>query len=259
MEALSAVGLALLPMVLLVSIRVAVALISFPAPFSEVAPPQVRAALGVLIALAVSVSRTEIPVALELQPLTLIRGALGEVAVGLVIGLTVRVTLAAVETAGSLAGTAMGLGFATTVDPLRGEEVLPTTQLLGALGGLVFFTIRGHHAVLAALGATLDLAPPGAALEAVMHGGVLAIGGDIVAHGLRIAAPVIATMFIVQLGTALVARSAPRVQVFSLTFAVATSVGLLTLGAAAPSIIASVAETIERLPASLATSIGVGR
>jgi flagellar biosynthetic protein FliR len=255
-EALTALGLGLLPMVLLVSIRVGIALIAFPAPFSEVAPPQVRAALGLLIALAISVSRTEIPAALELAPLTLIRGALGEVAVGLVIGLTVRVTLAAVETAGSLAGTAMGLGFATTVDPLRGEEVLPTTSLLGALGGLVFFALRGHHAVLAALGATLDIAPPGAALDAVMHEGVLRIGGDVVAHGLRIAAPVIATMFIVQLGTALVARSAPRVQVFSLTFAVATSVGLLTLSAAAPSIIASIAETVEGLPAALATSLG---
>jgi len=256
MDALSAVGLTMLPMVLLVSIRVGVALASFPAPFSDLAPMQVRAALGMLIALAVSVSRTEIPTALELVPMTLIRGALGEVAVGLVIGLTVRVTLAAVETAGSLAGTAMGLGFATTVDPLRGEEVLPTTQLLGALGGLVFFAIRGHHAVLAALGATLDVAPPGAALDAVMHEGVLRIGAEVMAHGLRIAAPVVATMFIVQLGTALVARSAPRVQVFSLTFAVATSVGMLTLGAAAPSIIASMAETIEKLPAALATSLG---
>ena len=256
MDALSAVGLALLPMVLLVSIRVGVALTSLPAPFGDVAPPQVRAALGVLVALAISVSRTGIPVALELTPLSVIRGALGEVAVGLVIGLTVRVTLAAVDTAGSLAGTAMGLGFASTVDPLRGEDVLPTTSLLGALGGLVFFTLHGHHAVLAALGATLDIAPPGAALDVVLHDSVLRIGADVVAQGLRIAAPVMATMFIVQLGAALVARSAPRVQVFSLMFAVAISVGLLTLSAAAPSIVASIADTVQRLPGSLATSLG---
>ncbi len=256
MEALSAVGLALLPLVLLVSIRVGVALASLPAPFGDVAPPQVRAALGVLVAFAISVSRSGTIAVPELTPFSLISGALGEVAVGLVIGLTVRVTLAAVDTAGSFAGTAMGLGFATTLDPLRGEEVLPTTSLLGALGGLVFFTLHGHHAVLAALGATLDIAPPGAALDAVLHDGVLRIGADVVAHGLRIAAPVIATMFIVQLGTALVARSAPRVQIFSLTFAVATSVGLLALSAAAPSIIAAIAETVQRLPESLAASLG---
>ncbi len=256
MEALSTLGLALLPTVMLVSLRVGVALVSFPAPFSDLAPAQVRVALSLLIALAISVSRAGHGPELDLETMTLVRGALGEVAVGLVIGLTVRATLAAVETAGSLAGTAMGLSFATSVDPLRGEEVLPTTRLLGALAGLVFFSIQGHHAVFAALGASLDVAPPGAALAVLAHDGVLRVGTDIVAQGLRIAAPVIATMFIVQLGAALVARSAPRVQVFSLTFAVATSVGLLSLSAAGPTILSSIGETMAAMPTQLVTALG---
>ena len=37
MEALSTLGLALLPSVMLVSLRVGVALVSFPAPFSDLA------------------------------------------------------------------------------------------------------------------------------------------------------------------------------------------------------------------------------
>ena len=256
MEALTSLGLSLLPAVLLVSLRVGVALASFPAPFSEGAPTQVRAALGLLVALAVTVSRAPTLPAIELETLALMRGALGEVAVGLVIGLTVRAALAAVETAGSLAGTAMGLSFATSIDPLRGEEVLPTTRLLGALGALVFFSIQGHHAVFAALAATLDVAPPGAALPAIAQAGVLGVGTDIVAHGLRIAAPVLAAMFIVQLGAALVARSAPRVQVFSLTFALASSVGMLALSAAGPTILSSIGETMAGLPGELATALG---
>ena len=54
MEALSTLGLALLPTVMLVSLRVGVALVSFPAPFSDLAPAQVRVALSLLIALAIS-------------------------------------------------------------------------------------------------------------------------------------------------------------------------------------------------------------
>ena len=46
MEVLTSLGLSLLPAVILVSLRVGVALVSFPAPFSDGAPVQVRAALG---------------------------------------------------------------------------------------------------------------------------------------------------------------------------------------------------------------------
>ena len=51
----------------------------------------------------------------------MLRFAVLEFLVGAVIGLTVRVTLAACETAGTLAGNAMGLGFSAMVDPATGN------------------------------------------------------------------------------------------------------------------------------------------
>ena len=42
--------------------------------------------------------------------------------------------MAAAEAAGSIAGQAMGLGFAGSVDPTHGESVLPTAYLLDSLG-----------------------------------------------------------------------------------------------------------------------------
>ncbi len=49
----------LLPYVMLVSLRVSVALAILPAPLGSVAPTQVRAALGVILAIALRLPRLE--------------------------------------------------------------------------------------------------------------------------------------------------------------------------------------------------------
>jgi len=246
----------LTPLVLLLSLRVAVALAAMPAPFGDLAPVRIRAALGVLIALALAVPNAELGGAVGLDTFSILRASVGEALIGLVIGLTVRVTLAAAEIAGTIAGNAMGLGFATTVDPMYGEAALPTTRLMSALAALVFFSLHGHHVVLVALAGSLRVAPPGDIGGAVLHDGVVRLGASMVSQGLRIAAPVVASMFIVQLGTALVARSAPRVQIFALSFGIAVAAGTLALFVAAPSIVAALTEQVQHLPVALEASLG---
>ena len=77
------------------------------------------------------------------------------------------------------------------------------------------------------------------------------VSRDMISHALRIAAPVVATMFIVQLGTGLASRAAPRVQIFAMSFAIATAAGLLTLYIAASSVATAVAVQLQRLPSEL--------
>jgi flagellar biosynthetic protein FliR len=266
MDALLALGLSCLPQVLLVSLRAGTALALLPVPFGDVAPVQVRAALSVMLALCAALPSAAgedgvacgqaLALTIAQSPAALLPTALGEVAVGLVIGLTVRVTLAAVETAGALAGVSMGLGFASSIDPTLGEEVLPPQRIVTGLGTLAFFVFRGHHAVVGALAATARTAPPGRGLVVLDVVDAPRLGADVVAQGLRIAAPVVATMFLVQTGVALVARSAPRVQVFGLTFGVATAVGMLVLGSSAPAVVQAVADHVGGIGARLVGALG---
>lgn len=246
----------LVPLILLVSLRIGVVLAAMPAPFGDLAPVTIRAALGVLLAFAVAIPNVDNPVAIDLELFALAKAGLGEVIVGLVIGLTVRVTLAAASVAGAFAGFSMGLGFAQSLDPALGEMSTPVARLLTSFAVLIFLLLQGHHVVLRALVSSLHIAPPGDAFGAIAHAGVIDIGSDMLAHGLRIAAPVVATMFIVQLGTGLVSRAAPRVHIFSLSFAVAASAGMLTLYIAAPSVATAIAVEIERLPQELVAALG---
>lgn len=244
-----------LPFFFLVFLRVGVMLASLPAPFGSGAPAPVRVALAFFLAVAVCTPRWGHAPVVPLAPLPLGAAALGEALVGAVIGLTVRVTLAAAEVAGNVVSLSMGQGFAGTVDPAFGEQMLPVGRLLGALAILLFFALSGHHAMLSALAFSLGHAPVGEALGRVVHGGLVGTGADLVAQGLRIASPIVGAMFIVQLGMGLVARSAPRVQVFALTFAITSAVGGLVLFAAAPTVAAALAAHLADLPALLRAAL----
>jgi flagellar biosynthetic protein FliR len=239
--------------VALVGIRVGVAIVTLPAPFGDVSPGAVRVALSLFVAFALGLAMPAVDVAPD--AVAFARAAVGEAAVGALLGLTVRAAIAAAEVAGGLCGLSMGLGFASTVDPALGEEILPTTRLVVLFAALLFFATGGHHAVLGALGASLQVAPPGQVGRIALGPAALRLGAQSVAHGLQIAAPVVATMFLVNAGIALVSRAAPQLHVFVLSMGLAAAVGLVTLAASAPSLSHAIGAQMARLPESLAAGL----
>ena len=240
------------PVFLLASLRVALTFAALPAPFGGVTPLRIRTALSLVTTAALVLPQLDRLPNLPLQPTILLQAAIYELFIGGVIGLTVRVTLAAAEVAGGIAGQSMGLGFAGSVDPTHGESILPTTHILESLGTLIFFSFNGHHLVLAALGASFRAAPIGVAPDAAWGLSVANLGAELVARGLQIAAPVVATMFIVQLGTAFVSRTAPRVHLFAFAFSVSIAAGMVVLWVAAPAVCTAIAVQIKHLPDALA-------
>ena len=124
------------------------------------------------------------------------------------------------------------------------------------LAVLTFFAARGHHAVIAALAESLVLVPPGAGVSDVVRAHGLELGTGLVAAGLRIASPVLGTMLVVQLAIAITSRAAPRLQVFSISFALAASVGLLTLVVSMTAISEAITHEVNTLPAALLEILG---
>lgn len=240
-----------IPYVMLVSVRVGVALAALPAPFGSVAPTQVRALLGLFLAAAIAIPHAGAFDTVVLDPLWLAGAALGETLVGAAIGLTARLCLAATEAAGEIVSGSMGLGFAQTVDPTSGTEASVVTRLLTQIAVLAFFAFSGHHAIIAGLARSIDVAPPGAAWNGGIAISALDVARDLVVTGLRIASPVMGTMLVVQLGVALTSRAAPRLQVFSISFAIAASVGLLTLFVAIPAMSEAIATQAREIPARI--------
>jgi flagellar biosynthetic protein FliR len=240
-----------IPLFILGSIRITLTFAGMPAPFSAVAPMQLRTALSLLIALIVLIPQLPTLQLVPLEPIALAKAAVFELFIGMVLGMTVRVTMAAAAVAGAILGQAMGLGFGGMIDPNFGESVVPTAFLLEAIAGLVFFSLGCHHVLLSGIAASFQAAPIGAPLSDAWRGSALWIGADLVGRGVQIASPVLASLYIVQVWTAFVSRAAPRVHLFAFAFSISVGAGLLLLWASAPAVCMAVIRYVQHLPDTL--------
>src|SRR3954452_17434806 len=62
-----------------------------------------------------------------------------EIVIGIVLGATARVTLAALQVAGAVIAQQLGLGFVTSVDPTQGQQGVLVGNFLTMLGVTLLF------------------------------------------------------------------------------------------------------------------------
>src|SRR5437660_12203810 len=88
--------------------------------------------------------------------------ALGqELLIGVVLGLTARLTISALQVAGSVIAQQLGLGFVTAIDPSQGQQGLILGNFLTILGLTLLFATDTHHLVIAALNDSYAIYAPG--------------------------------------------------------------------------------------------------
>jgi flagellar biosynthetic protein FliR len=156
----------------------------------------------------------------------------GEVLLGLALGFVGRMAFAAVEMAGRIMTTEIGLSANPGLGvPEPANE--PLAALVSTFAIVLFFVFGGHLMMLSALARTFTLAPTG-------HPGLSPAAGDMlvreVSHmlelGVRIAAPFIAMNFLVTLAFSALGRVVPKMSVFIISFSVRVIAGFTLLGTA---------------------------
>ena len=83
------------------------------------------------------------------------------VAVGLLMGMAVRLIFYALEMAGQIMATEIGLMMSTSLDPVSRAETSPVTTALSYLGIVIFFASGAHHLMLLAFRAELRVGAGG--------------------------------------------------------------------------------------------------
>ena len=155
---------------------------------------------------------------------------LGEIILGLVLALLVNFLFAAVQTGGQIIGFQMGFAMINVVDPVTGVSEAITAHFLYMVVMLVFLVLNGPLYLMTALGKSFELVPPGGLLltPELTHE-VLAFSEQIFLLAIKIAAPVMAALFMVDLSLALITKAAPQMNVLLVGFPVKIAVGFLFL------------------------------
>lgn len=210
-----------------------VSLVLFLLPFfgGTGIPKTVKAALCIVLSLAIY-PRLSFPGGLfPGHPLNLAIMLLGELVLGMVLGLVVHFVFAAIRTGGQLVGFQMGFAMVNVVDPDTGASEAVTAHFLYMIALLTFLTLDGHLYLLRALTLSFNIVPPGGLLiSSGLTESVLEMSGVLFTLAVRIAAPVMAALFLVDLALALVGRAAPQMNILMLGFPVKISVGFFFLG-----------------------------
>lgn len=216
-------------------------------------PVAVKIGLTVLIAIGLLPS---VGVPRGLPELTLSVVVAREAVIGLSIGFAVRALIAGAEFAGHLSGQQIGFSYGATIDPQSGVRNNMLATLYGSLATLGFLAINGHHAVLRALAQSYGALPMGAGqLDASIVSSVRDILGLVFIVGVRLAAPVIVTMLIVELVVGLISRASPALNFMVIGYPLRLIVGLALLAAIVgtiPAVTNSLIDTVTLTGATLA-------
>lgn len=191
-------------------------------------PMRVRTLLAFVLTVAI------VPVLPAAPPVALLSGEgllvlLQQIAIGAVLGFSLRIVVAIVEFAGQFLSMQMGLSFATMFDPINGAQTPVVSQFLVLTTTLILFAFNGHHLVITALSQSFIDVPVGPVLTAPGFAAVAHWGGTIFTTGLHIALPVTAALLATNLTIGMMSRAAPQLNIFAVGFPLTLGAGFLVL------------------------------
>lgn len=216
-------------------------------------PAPAKVGLTVLISVGLLPS---VGVPVNLPDLSLALVVAREAVIGLSLGFALRALIAGAEFAGHLSGQQIGFSYGATIDPQSGVRNNMLATLYGSLATLGFLAINGHHAVLRALAQSYSALPMGAGhLDPSLVSSVRDILGLVFVVAVRLAAPVIVVLTIVELIVGLISRASPSLNYMVIGYPIRIIVGLALLAALVPvipSVTNSLLETVLMTGAHMA-------
>ena len=178
---------------------------------------------GAFMAPVIGVPRT-------IEPGMFLSVVLREVLIGFGLAMAVRLLQAGAELGGYLTGFQMGLSYAALVDPQSGVRNNILAALYGSIAIMVFLLTNAHHEVLRALATSYEALPIGAgSVDTEMADLVARMFGLMFTLGVRLSAPVVITLLLVEVALGVMARVAPTLNLMVTAAPVRLLVGWMAL------------------------------
>src|SRR5947209_17331586 len=157
--------------------------------------------------------------------------ALGqELLIGVVLGMTARLTISALQVAGSVIAQQLGLGFVTAVDPTKGQQGIILGNFLTLLGITMIFATDLHHLVIAGLHDSYRLFAPGEVpVVNDVTQLVIRTTADAFRIGIQLSGPFLVFGLVFNIALGVPSRLMPQMQVYFVAVPLSIMIGYLIL------------------------------
>jgi flagellar biosynthesis protein FliR len=242
---------------LLASIRIVAWLVVVP-PFStRVVPVMARVVLsvGLAFATAPSLAHTQVPT----STFALAATAATQAAIGAAMGMVTYLLLAAIAAAGSLIDVFGGFSLAQGFDPLGANNNTVFGTLHQMLGTMLLFVTNGHMLIIGGLLSTFRFLPVGDSPDLGGGTGTIVTAFQVFAvTAVQIALPMIAVLFLADLGLALLTKVAPQLNAMNVMFPAKIGLTLLLVGLSFSALPGAQAKLVDLATQAMAAMAGAG-
>lgn len=169
-----------------------------------------------------------------------------EVLVGLVLGFVTRLFFFAVSMAGEIVSLSTGLGQAQMYNPMMGSMSNAMEQFYSIIATLVFLAMNGHHTMILGIVESFSSTP----IAELSFGYssfaefVMKIQSFFII-GIKISAPVLISMIVIQLGMALLSRVVPQINVMVTSASVTILIGFLIMFVSLPLLVLQMSGVVD--------------
>jgi flagellar biosynthetic protein FliR len=241
--------------VLLVFVRIGGVLVAAPFFNQRFIPVQVKVMTSVLLAFSLTGLVAGPLPPFVTHPLGFTLAVIVEALTGALLGFAAQFVFFTVQFAGDIIGFQMSLSLAQIYNPISGEPSNPVGRFLTLGVMLLFVLLGGPQQIILALAASFQAVP--------LAGADIAAGGPLLlqwtglffASALRLAAPFLVTILLIDVALGVFARMVPQADLFSLSLPIKLLVGIGVFALFLPQFGPVVPEFVRQVVADLTRMI----
>ncbi len=221
---------------LLVIVRTSGLLITAPVIGDRGIPKLIKAGLMILMALVLVPTIPNLESLGQVNSLWQLAGLVfNELLIGFIIGLFFKFIFMGVLIAGTLVGYQIGFMFAQTFDSNLSGQVSIIGRFWYAIAILLFLSINGHHVIINAFADSYQVIPPGGVTSFGSMGDlIIKYSAYIFVIAVKIASPIMITLFLTDIALGTIAKTIPTMNVFFVGFPIKIGVGLTVMAMSLP-------------------------
>ncbi len=153
-----------------------------------------------------------------------------EILIGYTIGFIAYLVLATIQLAGQIMDMQMGFAIVNVVDPQSGTQIPLMGNFTQILALLIYLIINGHHYLIQALVQSFNIIPVmGLSMDNNFIDLIIEMSVKMFVIAVKISAPVLVSVLIIDIAMGFVARTVPQMNVFIVGMPLKILLGMVTL------------------------------